>query len=536
MSIVRSRLDVLVIAVLAVLLRVSFWAHTGRLWEDGLTNVTNARNAVAGLGLTHHVGEPASHSFTSVLSVLIPLAGEAVGRDGGLVAIRVASLIAAAVTVFVADELARRMDIVSWGRLLIVGYLAVDANHIFYGMTGMETQVAVAALLVSAWAFTIGHRASGIALGVALLARPDFLIWAAIVVAFQATRDWRRAPGLLGGALVVVGPWIAFATMAYGSPVPQSIVAKAAAFTSFPLDMSVAGWIAWLPDQLASRVSPIGRTFAPFLEDTLAFDTPVPFVLPVLVTVVMFSLAGLGIWAHRRDVAWSPLILFVLADLVYRIIFLPHEYHDWYVPPFTATAIFLVAAGAQWLATGPRLRKVGGEPGADSDRALRGQRGGAIAAVVLVACFAFPLPWVFGMERAIQVDINEAVRIPLGQEIGRLVRPGEPVVLEAPGIVGWVTQGLWLMDYPGLTSRTAYTAVQHMPRGRRSLEALVDALRPTWVVMRPVELDYFEAGYPATAAEYRQVWRIGTSADAIGWFGYSKVTVDSEFIVLRRGP
>jgi hypothetical protein len=169
-------------------------------------------------------------------------------------------------------------------------------------------------------------------------------------------------------------------------------------------------------------------------------------------------------------------------------------------------------------------------------RALPRQERGAIAAIAIVACFAFPLPWVFGMERAIQVDINEGVRIPLGEEIGRIVRPGEPVVLEAPGFIGWVTQGLWVMDYPGLTSKTAFRAVEQIPRGERSLEALVDALRPTWVVMRPVELGFFRANFPATAAGYTEVWRIGHPVDSIGWLGYWKVTVDGEFIVLRRGP
>ena len=71
-------------ASLGVGLRLAFWAYTGRVWEDALITIAHARNAVAGLGLTHHAGEPPTHGFTSALSVLIPLVGEAISRDGGL--------------------------------------------------------------------------------------------------------------------------------------------------------------------------------------------------------------------------------------------------------------------------------------------------------------------------------------------------------------------------------------------------------------------------------------------------------------------
>ena len=86
-------------ASLGVGVRLAFWAYTGRVWEDALITIAHARNAVAGLGLTHHAGEPPTHGFTSALSVLIPLVGEAISRDGGLFVIRLASLIAVVVAI-----------------------------------------------------------------------------------------------------------------------------------------------------------------------------------------------------------------------------------------------------------------------------------------------------------------------------------------------------------------------------------------------------------------------------------------------------
>ena len=517
MTFAKRHSDVLIVAALAVALRIAFWAFTGRLWEDALTSITNARNAVAGLGLTHHVGEPATHSFTSVLSVLIPLIGEAIAHDGGIVVLRLASLAAAVVTIVAADAIGRQLGLARWARLLVIGYLAVDANHIFYGMTGMETQVAVASLLVSAWAFNARHPATGVALGIALLARPDFLIWAAILVTVQLLRDRTGLARLVGGAALVVAPWIAFATATYGSPIPQTIIAKATAFTTFPTDASLGGWIAWVPEQVHSRISAIGRTVMPFLEDTLAFGAPLPIVVLVVISSWMALLAAVGTWVRRLDQQWAPIILFVAVDLGYRIVFLPTEYHDWYVPPFTAMTIFLVAAGAERVARTP------------------GFRGPALAGA-MVAVFALPLPWVFAMERAIQVEIGDGVRAPLARSLGELAMPGETIITEAPGYLGYLTTRLTIMDYPGLTSRTTLAAVYGLPSDRRSYESLIDKLRPDWIVIRPIELDYLRSGYPGTAAQYQEVRRFGSHRTAIerGW--YWKVTVDSEFLIMRRSP
>src|SRR5262245_65197842 len=89
----------------AIAARLVFWIVTQRVWEDALITITHARNAVEGLGLTHHAGEPLTHGFTSAISVLVPLAGEIVSPGAGLLALRLASLVAAVATIVAADLL-----------------------------------------------------------------------------------------------------------------------------------------------------------------------------------------------------------------------------------------------------------------------------------------------------------------------------------------------------------------------------------------------------------------------------------------------
>jgi hypothetical protein len=82
--------------IIAVSVRLLYWFYTGRIWEDALITLTPARNLWEGFGLTHHFSEPRVHSFTSPISVLIPVIGEAFGQ--GILLIQICSLFAAAIT------------------------------------------------------------------------------------------------------------------------------------------------------------------------------------------------------------------------------------------------------------------------------------------------------------------------------------------------------------------------------------------------------------------------------------------------------
>ena len=75
----RSDPLLLVAVLIGLTVRVVFWQVTDRKFEDGLITVVHAVNAVNGIGLTHHPGEPVTHGFTTAISVLVPLVGELLG-------------------------------------------------------------------------------------------------------------------------------------------------------------------------------------------------------------------------------------------------------------------------------------------------------------------------------------------------------------------------------------------------------------------------------------------------------------------------
>ena len=507
----QAHWDFLALTVVAVGVRLVFVLFTDRVWEDALITIAHAKNAVAGVGLTHHAGEGPTHGFTSALSVLIPLAGELVAPDAGLLTLRMASLLAAIAALWFGWHLAVLLGLSGAGRFLVLGFLTFEQNHIFYGMAGMETQVAVAILLAGFTHAIAGNVwRAGTAAGLAVLARPEFLI---LLVPFLLMSAWisvgRRATVQVGAvAGLVAAPWIAFTSLYYGTPMPHTIIAKAESFSTLPSPGTP------VPEVLLGVVAhfeTLGRTFMPFYADTKVVSAPLPFLALASVASVMIVAILIGLIDARRERPWWGLGGFLIVYTAYRVVFLPTSYFDWYVPPVTAVAVFFVARGLGVMLTG---------------RSSRWMATGAI-----VALFAMPIPGLMTLERRIQ-EVEELVRRPVAQYLSEHVAIGEPVVAEAAGYFG--ESGVLLWDFPGLTSPAALSFTQRIPREDRSVSALVAISRPRWAVLRPRELDDLQLGWPEEARRFDICLDIGPGGESLGVGDMRKHSIDLRFLILRR--
>jgi hypothetical protein len=512
---------------LAVLARLAFWLITDRVWEDALITVTHARNAVAGIGLTHHPGEPVTHGFTSAVSVLIPLAGEVVVKGSGIFVIRVASLLAAVATIVLADRICRRLGLGRWPTAAVLAYLALDQNQVFYGMAGMETQVAVAVLLWSVDAVMGGTvLRTGLSFGVALLTRPDFALWNALATFELAARDGRRTVRIVAIGALVVAPWIAFTTLYYGSPIPNTILAKSAHFVApLPTALDPGALAAWIGTAITDHVAAISLTFAPFYEDTLVVGAPLPLGLAYFVSVLVWMLAIVGAIRTWRIPGWRAAVVFAAAFSVYRITLLPGAYFDWYVPPHTAILIILAGAGIHALRPTPRF-----DPRP------------ALAALVGVV-FAIHTPFSLGLERKVQTDVEVGVRTTVGQRLAGLIRPGETLATESAGYYEFYSNAT-MLDYPGLTSVRAREAIAALPRDQRTIFDFLDAVEADWLALRPAEWAGLEVLYPATAARYELVDTVSSPDGSIvfdprgrprmDFSGYRKDASTWRILILHR--
>lgn len=465
------------LAVLAVAVRVFFWAYTDRVWEDSLITILHAENAMNGLGLTHYkVDEPRIHGFTSPLSVLIPLVGEMLHHGWGLVTMRLASLAAAFATVMLAGLIIRRapgMQMPAGLAALALGYMAIEHHQILWGMAGMETQVVCAILFFSAWCYMKRDFVMlGVACALCVLVRPDFAIWTTIIAGFVAfecyeRRSVRPLATTIGIALALYLPWIIFTTLYYGSPVPNTILAKAIGYGAYrPTgDTALAIIKNVFEDRLEDKVivllSPTfgghGTGFVRLFGNGVLADL---MLVPIIVSLVT------AVRERRREI----LLLhgFLLAYTAYYV-FVVTIIFGWYVVPYSAVAIVLAAHG---LATMLRLVR---------DERLRSGLAWA-AGVAYVGLFAYFLPLTFRTERDIQALIENPVRVAIGKYLHET--PLETTIAGEPlGFIGFHSKRTYY-DYPGLASRRV---VQYLRHGRRDFLYLLRELQPHYLALREHE-------------------------------------------------
>jgi hypothetical protein len=501
---------------------------TNRMFEDGLTTVTHARNVPLGLGLVHHVGEGPVHGFTSALGVLIPLAGELIREGSGIVAIRIASLIAVCVALIYARLICRDLHIGAFPAAFVLAYLAFDQNMIFYGMSGMETQVAVAVILGGIYHVCRNDPvAAGIWLGLAPLARPEFVLWVAPALVYLAINNVRRAMVSGGIAAAIVVPWLVFTEAYYGSPIPNTIIAKSTVspIPSVLINGSALPWLQWLWEQITGHIVILLYHLEPFREVWSIVQTPIPIGALMAVAVLVVYFLVLGLLAVRGIRNFWPVIAFLALFLAYRTYFIPAiNYYDWYLPPFLAVLMIVVALGMQRMSKSlPEVPKV--------------------VAVVLAVAFAIHMPFSFTVESTVQ-SVESQVRTNVGLYLESNVQPGQSVVSESAGYIGFYGRAK-LYDFPGLTSRVSVRALRARPADQRDVADLVAALQPDWIVMRPWELEELRNRFPAIAANY-EVERVFESrgipeaqlnvsgASGVTFGGMTEVDGDMKFTVLKQ--
>jgi hypothetical protein len=515
LAIVRSYPVAVAAAVSGIAVRILFWTMTDRRFEDALITIVHAQNLLDGLGLTHHPGEPRTHGFTSAISVLVPLAGEAAHDGGGLFALRFVSLLAFVVAVVCAAGIGIRLGVPQSLMVFPLAYLALDRNQIFYGMSGMETEIATAILLAGVYALMRERVVlTGVLLGVALLARPDFVLWVVPALVFLLLRRFRD--GLVAGGIAAcfVLPWLAFTTAYYGSPVPQTIRAKSARYPAeLPSPTDPAAWLSHTWDRL-SELSSFGRVFVPFLENGYLVSAPVSVMILAYVAAWFVVFAAVGAFRARGCSAWRAAAAYLVLFTVYRIYLLPNGYYEWYYVPFVALAAVAAAAGLAVIH--PRL-----------------PRTSVAIACVFALAFAVHLPSTLVLEARLQHRVEDQVRKRTAVYLDTVVAPNERVASESAGYIGYYSR-VTLYDYPGLTSPASLRALERLGVERHSFIELINATRPEWLVLRPLELDALRAQFPSVASSYvvNREFRVDGSKADVRSLGV-EYGIDNDLLVLR---
>ena len=409
----RSRGILLALFLIASGLRVAAVLVSAPV-DDAFITYRYAGNIAAGHGFVYNMGERVLGTTTPFFTLLLtPFAGLGFPLEKAAAVLAVLASLGTMGLLFSFVRRATRGAVVGRDDVAeSAGLLAASLYALFYAQIascgyGMETQVFEFLVLAALAAAAAGRpRLTALAAGIAALTRPEGFLLAMLLGVAALVRRMRRRGSLPWSAVGVfaaaVLPWIAFATLYFGSFIPNSALAKAS-----QQHISAGDW---------------GRFFV--------------WRNPVIALAWAVSAVGAA-WAWARRSASLGLVAAWAAT--YALFFLlarPPFLGLWYFPPLAAPLMSLAAAGV----LAPALRFRRSHPG--------------LALAAFAAVWAALL--VISVPRALQSaawskQIAARVYLPMAVWTRDHTTPDEVVEASDIGYVGYVS-GRTILDAGGLVS------------------------------------------------------------------------------------
>jgi arabinofuranosyltransferase len=305
------RLLAALLVLSGIFARVQAHLASGFIDDDAFITFRYADHLAHGQGFVYNLGERVLGTSTPLFTMLLA-AGARAGVDPRTLAFGLDLLGYAAAAVLIYALLER--DGRPWAGLFAMLLQLFALGQVMMAeIGGMETPLYVALILL---AFLLYARnrdtASAVVAGLAALMRPEGALLG-LVLGAHCMLERRRVPWRETGIfLLTVLPWVLFAWMYFGSPVPNSVWAKRAYFSTHDaaspwavLSMFHLGRVRLLLGLLAllgAITTPILRTVRPVVAWLLAYlvffmsgGVPVHYWYLLPYFVPLYVLAGLGL-------------------------------------------------------------------------------------------------------------------------------------------------------------------------------------------------------------------------------------------------
>jgi arabinofuranosyltransferase len=277
-----------------------------RMIDDAFITFRYARNVVHGAGFVYNAGERVLGTTTPFYTLLMAGLSFVTRSENYPLLALVTNALADAASVFLLYHLGRRLShssLVGWTVALL---WAIAPMSVTFAIGGMETSVFILLMLGAFTAHLQRRTALSAALAaLAFLTRPDAVLIVGLVFAQLMLESLQRQTStiktLVTWALVfvlVAAPWFIFATFYFGSPIPESVAAKSAAYH--------------LPPE-AALVRFIQHLSVPFFESE---RLDVGGLIRLVIYLTLYLAAILG--AVRREPRSVPLLAY---PLVYAAVF-----------------------------------------------------------------------------------------------------------------------------------------------------------------------------------------------------------------------
>jgi len=457
---------------IALLAAISFQAlRPAAPFDDAYITFRYARNLSEGMGFVYNPGQHVLGTTTPLFTALLAMAAFGLGSDAIPGAANLISLASDLAAVLLLYHLAQRAFGSGLVALLLAIAYALNPFRASVATGGMEASLFTVLLLLSFERLVLSRSliVGGITAALAILARPDAVLFLAPYFVYLGIRDRPFAVRAVLLTGLLLSPWLIWSVIYFGSPLPNSIVAKGHAYT-FPAGFASCFLVAFLGTGV---VQP-------------CWELPLLTVLPSSLGIAAVAI-GL-VHAVRRMPEFAALVASGPVYLLALAVFNAPMFFPWYYYPALPSLLFGVVSAVWFL---PNL-----------SRRMRS----ACAGMVLIAAIVSPAyhmavtrPWPTSRER-------EAVFRELCSTLNREVRPKDVVLAPDIGVIGWCLAEAEIVDPIGLVSPAAIRFLGVDPDLRVISPALVAASEPDYIVtvdqyMAPLLVDR-----ERFIREYEQIW------------------------------
>lgn len=271
-----------VIFVCSLLARIGFLAYTNYTAEDAYITFQFSRNIAAGNGFAINRGEPVFGTTTPllalILSVWLLFSSDVVTGSRVIAILAVASGLA-----FLYLAIKNK-----YAALVAMAAIGLSIKLIIEDMQGMEFALLFAFAMGSLYGIASSKPSlSGIMAGMILWTRIDAVVWVVSLLIGWTMLNRRHAWRFVLLASVIYLPWLVFAFLYFGSPIPMTIIAKEVAYGANKPP---------LPEQFMTIVRYIGwpLILAALLSVSSVIKHKSLFVLPIFIVLEALRLALSG--------------------------------------------------------------------------------------------------------------------------------------------------------------------------------------------------------------------------------------------------
>jgi len=298
-------------------------------YDDAFITFRYANNALQGNGPVYNPGERVFGSSSPLYCLWLI----AIKTCAAPVALPVLA-VRANVVFHLACVLGVAALITSLTRRITVGLLAgavyaLDPRMLIISAGGMESFLFLALVLWACVSLIRGNYRTGLLLAsFSVLARPEGVLILTLGIVLWIVRDRKRPLAATACAIGPLALWVIFAGIYYGSPVPQSILAKSAPL--YPLEpwTALKTALRYMSEWLFPHSEPPGGTVRWWINLSL---------------IAVATIGALSSRSARRGSAWLPCVLLIALTTGYALG--NPKLFEWYLPPVHALWFLTLVAG-----------------------------------------------------------------------------------------------------------------------------------------------------------------------------------------------